>query len=139
MGLSPRRLEYWARTGLVPPSVRTSGGHRRYAFSDLVALRTIKRLTDAGISVQRIRKSVQKLTQILPAVGRPLSELVLVASGDAVVVLRRGAAFEAVSGQAWILEIAAFQREIEDRMNALGAPPTRVSSRDAADRASGSA
>lgn len=81
----------------------------------------MKRLIDAGVSVQRIRRSICKLQQVLPSVQRPLSELVLVASGDAVLVLKHGAAFEAVSGQAWVLEVAAFQREVEDRVRALRA------------------
>jgi hypothetical protein len=48
----------------------------------------------------------------LPSVGQPLSELVLVATGDIVLVFREGSAFEAVSGQEWVFEVAAFEREV---------------------------
>ena len=113
LGVSRRQLQYWAQTDLVCPSVRTPGGHNRYTFRDLVALRTTKRLLDAGASIQRIRSSIQALRKILPTVQRPLAELVLVATGDVVVVIRDGAAFEAVSGQQWVFEVAQFQREVD--------------------------
>ena len=110
--LSRRQLQYWADTDLVRPTVRTRGGHHRYTLEDLVALKAAKRLIDAGVSVQRIRKSIQTLRRILPTVRRPLAELVLVATGDVVLVLHDGAAFEAVTGQEWIFEVSRFEREV---------------------------
>jgi DNA-binding transcriptional MerR regulator len=61
VGISYRQLDYWARTGLVRPSIRDAGGsgtQRLYSFQDLVLLRTIKKLLDAGVSLQRIRKAI---------------------------------------------------------------------------------
>ncbi len=61
-----RQLDYWARTGLVTPSVRAadgSGSQRLYSFTDLVELRIIKRLLDAGVSLQRIREAINYLRQ----------------------------------------------------------------------------
>jgi DNA-binding transcriptional MerR regulator len=112
MDLSRRQLQYWAKTGLIEPSARTPGGHHRYSFDDLVALKATKRLIDAGVSVQKIRKSVRALQALLPTVGRPLSELVLVATGDVVLVFKDDTVFEAVSGQEWIFEVAVFEREV---------------------------
>jgi DNA-binding transcriptional MerR regulator len=113
VGVSRRQLQYWDETDLVPPGARTPGGHARYAFEDLVALKTAKRLIDAGVSVQRIRKSIRALREILPAVQRPLAEVVLVATGDVVLAFKDGNAFDAVSGQEWVFEIAQLQREVE--------------------------
>jgi DNA-binding transcriptional MerR regulator len=113
VGVSRRRLQYWAQTDLVRPSARTRGGHHRYKFEDLVALKAARRLIDAGVSVQRIRKSIELLKRVLPTVRRPLAELVLVATGDVVLVFREGTAFEAVSGQEWVLEVAEFERDVE--------------------------
>jgi hypothetical protein len=113
LGISRRQLQYWSQTGLIAPSVKTPGGHGRYSFRDLVALKAAKRLIDAGVSVQRIRKSIQALTGILPTVRRPLSELVLVATGDVVLAFRNGTVFDAVSGQEWVFEVARFRREID--------------------------
>jgi len=112
LDLSRRQLQYWAKTGLIEPSARTPGGHHRYSFDDLVALKATKRLIDAGVSVQKIRKSVRALQALLPQVGRPLSELVLVTTGDVVLVFQDDTVFEAVSGQEWVFEVADFEREV---------------------------
>jgi DNA-binding transcriptional MerR regulator len=112
LDLSRRQLQYWAKTGLVEPSARTPGGHHRYDFNDLVALKATRRLIDAGVSVQKIRKSVGALRELLPQVGRPLSELVLVATGDVVLVFHDDTVFEAISGQEWVFPVAAFEREV---------------------------
>ena len=111
--ITRRQLQYWAKTGLVEPSARTPGGHGRYTFEDLVALKAAKNLIDAGVSVQRIRSSIRFLRGMLPAVRHPLAELTLVATGDIVLVFKDGTAFDALSGQEWVLEVAAFHREVE--------------------------
>jgi DNA-binding transcriptional MerR regulator len=113
LGISRRQLQYWAQTALVAPTAQTPGGHGRYTFEDLVALKTAKRLIDAGVSVQRIRKSIAALQRILPTVRRPLAELILVATGDVVLAFQDGTAFDAVSGQEWVFEVAQLQREVE--------------------------
>jgi DNA-binding transcriptional MerR regulator len=63
-GITYRQLDYWARTGLVEPSVRGahgSGTQRLYSFRDILILKVIKRLLDAGISLQQIRTAVHHL------------------------------------------------------------------------------
>ena len=126
LGISRRQLQYWAQTDLVVPSVKTPGGHHRYSFADLVALKTTKRLIDAGVSVQRIRESIRSLRDLLPTVERPLSDLVLVTTGDVVLVFRNGSVFEAISGQEWVFEVAQFQREVERWKSASRPEPTRA-------------
>ena len=111
--ISRRQLQYWAQTDLIRPSARTPGGHGRYTFEDLVALKASKRLIDAGVSVQRIRKSIRALRKMLPTVERPLAELILVATGDVVLAFKDGTAFDAISGQQWVFEVARFKREVE--------------------------
>ena len=64
VGISYRQLDYWARTGLVTPSIQDahgSGSQRLYSFQDLVTLRVIKKLLDTGVSLQRVRKAVDHL------------------------------------------------------------------------------
>jgi len=63
-GITYRQLDYWARTGLVEPSVRSatgSGTQRLYSFRDILLLKVIKRLLDAGVSLQQIRQAVAHL------------------------------------------------------------------------------
>jgi DNA-binding transcriptional MerR regulator len=64
VGISYRQLDYWARTSLVVPSIRDasgSGTQRLYSFRDLVVLKVVKRLLDAGVSLQNIRKAIETL------------------------------------------------------------------------------
>jgi DNA-binding transcriptional MerR regulator len=110
-GLSSRQLGYWRKTGLISPAMQTRGGHARYSFVDLVSLKTASRLIDAGVSVQRIRQCLQSLSRFLPNTDTPLQELSLVATGDVVLVLRSNAAFDALTGQEWILHVADLERE----------------------------
>ncbi|MEV5593866.1 MerR family transcriptional regulator [Streptomyces sp. NPDC052496] len=63
-GITYRQLDYWARTGLVEPSVRPaygSGTQRLYNFRDVVVLKIVKRLLDTGVSLQNIRTAVRHL------------------------------------------------------------------------------
>ncbi|HSU34760.1 MAG TPA: MerR family transcriptional regulator [Propionibacteriaceae bacterium] len=63
-GITYRQLDYWARTGLVVPEVRGahgSGSQRLYSFRDILLLKVIKRLIDAGISLQQIRTAIEHL------------------------------------------------------------------------------
>ncbi len=63
-GISYRQLDYWARTGLVQPSIRAatgSGSQRLYGFRDILVLKVVKRLLDTGISLQQIRAAVAHL------------------------------------------------------------------------------
>lgn len=64
VSISYRQLDYWARTSLVVPSVRDasgSGTQRLYSFRDLVVLKVVKRLLDAGVSLQNIRRAIETL------------------------------------------------------------------------------
>ena len=112
-GLTQRQLAYWRRTGLISPTKASQGGHARYTFSDLVLLRTVKQLLDSGVSVQRLRKSISALHHYLQHETSALHELTLVATGDVILVLKKGQAFETVSGQQWIFPIAQLLRDAQ--------------------------
>ena len=65
-GITYRQLDYWARTKLVEPTVRSatgSGTQRLYSFKDILLLKIIKRLLDAGVSLQQIRTAVEHLRE----------------------------------------------------------------------------
>ena len=76
VGISYRQLDYWARTGLVRPSVqdaRGSGSQRLYSFQDLAMLKLIKRMLDTGVNLQQIRKAMGTLKELKePALGTTL-------------------------------------------------------------------
>ncbi|PRW62846.1 MerR family transcriptional regulator [Actinopolyspora mortivallis] len=63
-GITYRQLDYWARTDLVGPSIRLaegSGSQRLYSFKDILVLKVVKRLLDAGVSLHNIRTAVEHL------------------------------------------------------------------------------
>jgi DNA-binding transcriptional MerR regulator len=63
-GITYRQLDYWARTGLVEPSIQSaagSGSQRLYGFRDILVLKIVKRLLDTGVSLQNIRSAVEHL------------------------------------------------------------------------------
>lgn len=81
VGISYRQLDYWARTELVRPSLKDaqgSGSQRLYSFTDLVHLRVIKSLLDAGVNLQQIRKAIEFLTGELKS---PLEKVTLMSDG----------------------------------------------------------
>ena len=66
VGISYRQLDYWARTDLIRPSLTDaagSGSRRRYSYSDLLELKAIKKLIDAGIKLEQVRKVFDYLRQ----------------------------------------------------------------------------
>ena len=68
VGITYRQLDYWARTDLIRPSIadaKGSGTQRRYAYTDLVELKVIKSLLDAGVSLQSARRAVEYLRKNL--------------------------------------------------------------------------
>jgi len=86
--ISYRQLDYWARTGLLKPSIAAahgSGTKRRYSYRDLVQLKVIKQLLDAGISLHSARRAIDCLRSHL---GEELAASKLVLTGTTAVLVR---------------------------------------------------
>lgn len=83
-GIPHRTVDYWSKIGLVVPTVADttgSGVTRRYDFADLLALRLVKELRRAGISIQALRSAVKQIR----GVKNPFAECRLLAIGRTVV------------------------------------------------------
>jgi DNA-binding transcriptional MerR regulator len=83
-GITYRQLDYWARTGLVEPTVRAatgSGTQRLYGFRDILVLKVVKRLLDTGVSLQQIRVAV---THLRDRGVDDLAEITLMSDGASV-------------------------------------------------------
>ncbi len=132
-GITYRQLDYWARTGLVVPSVRDasgSGTQRLYSFRDIVVLKVVKRLLDAGVSLQNIRKAIETLrqwgeedlaTMTLISDGttvyecRSAEEVVdLLQGGQGVFGIAIGGAFKEIQGSLADLPVAAEDEHAAD-------------------------
>lgn len=141
VGISYRQLDYWARTDLIRPSLadaQGSGTQRRYSYRDLVALKVIKSLLDAGVSLQTARKAIEYLRSHL---GEEISSASLVLNGansvlaqtgeDLVDLVRQG------QGVLNIVPLGAVVEELDARMHelesarAVGAAGTSAAGRDA--------
>jgi DNA-binding transcriptional MerR regulator len=86
VGITYRQLDYWARTGLITPSLQKatgSGSQRRYAFGDIVQLKVVKRLLDAGMSLKKIRMAMEILREEL-ASENPLAGVTLLSDGKTI-------------------------------------------------------
>jgi tetratricopeptide (TPR) repeat protein len=97
-GLSESRVRYWAQTGFINPSVGRSG-RRYYSFQDLIGIKVAKDLLGSGITLQKVRKNLAALRQLLPEVDRPLSRLRVGSDGDRMWVQDEDRAFDIPSGQ----------------------------------------
>ena len=100
-GCTPRQLRYWDQVGLVRPTIQQTGGRpgvaRLYAFRDLVALRVVKSLLDAGLSLQKVRRAWDYLNR-KASLDQHLSEVKLVTDGKNLfrVVRREGEVLDAL-------------------------------------------
>jgi DNA-binding transcriptional MerR regulator len=89
VGITYRQLDYWARTGLLHPSItqaKGSGSQRLYSYTDLVQLKVIKRLLDSGVSLQAARKAIE----CLRSTGEDLATANLVIDGRQSVLAHSG-------------------------------------------------
>ena len=124
IGISYRQLDYWDSSGFIQPSVaraKGTGTTRIYSFVDLVCLRTAKRLRDSGISLQKIRKSVDYLRVHFPELGSPLADVVFLTNGTTVFILTRdrNTALDTVmeGGQlAWFIPVGQFVAELRGQV-----------------------
>ena len=81
-----RQLDYWARTDLIKPSIQSaqgSGSQRRYSFPDIVQLKVVKRLLDAGMSLKKIRQAIDILAAQMQT-DSPLADVTLLSDGNTI-------------------------------------------------------
>jgi len=86
VGISYRQLDYWARTDLIRPSLSDaagSGSRRSYSYTDLLELRVIKTLLDAGFKLESVREVFDYLRR---EVQTDIAAAHLVISGNSVVL-----------------------------------------------------
>jgi DNA-binding transcriptional MerR regulator len=115
VGITYRQLDYWARTGLLRPSIadaRGSGSQRRYSYTDVLELKVIKRLLDAGISLQRARRAVECLREGLGA-DLAAANLVLVGT-DSVLAHSDGEVVDLLKGGQGVLNIVPLSGVLEE-------------------------
>lgn len=140
VGITYRQLDYWARTDLLRPSVteaRGSGTQRRYSYRDLLELKVIKRLLDAGVSLRSARRALE----VLRSSGGEVATANLVLNGSQSVLARSGEEIiDLLKGGQGVLNIVALAgvvRELDaaitDLTPAVAGEPDATESELAAD------
>ncbi|MEZ5407400.1 MAG: MerR family transcriptional regulator [Acidimicrobiales bacterium] len=141
VGITYRQLDYWARTDLVRPSVTDaagSGSRRQYSYQDLLRLKVIKTLLDAGIRLESVREVFAYMQDQL---GEDITSANLVVSGNRSVLARSGEELidlvQKGQGVLNVLPLAGIKDEVDARIVALPlaadepVPATRPASRQA--------
>ncbi|GAC1542639.1 MAG: MerR family transcriptional regulator [Acidimicrobiales bacterium] len=143
VGITYRQLDYWARTDLLRPSIseaQGSGTQRRYSYRDLLELKVIKRLLDAGISLQSARRALDVLRQSGEEVATANlvlngSQSVLATTGEQIIDLLKGG-----QGVLNIVPLSGVVSELDAAIHDLGAPtavPAPISDASPADLRTG--
>ena len=134
VGITYRQLDYWARTDLVRPSItdaKGSGTQRTYSFQDLVRLKVVKSLLDAGVKLQTARQAIDYLREHL---GEDLASASLVIEGSSSVLARSGDdIIDLVRNGQGVLNIVPLGRVVTDLEHELDnvEPDERVAVGDA--------
>jgi tetratricopeptide (TPR) repeat protein len=95
LGISEQQLRSWERQGLIPAC-------EAFSFSDLIAVRTLRKLRENRISPKQIGHAIQSLREKFSGVEHPLSELKISPDGKTIAVQVAGQKMEAVSGQMFL-------------------------------------
>lgn len=136
VGISYRQLDYWARTDLVRPSLtdaKGSGSRRRYSYTDLLELRVIKSLLDAGIKLESVRDIFGYLREQLGAeitsanlVIQGSKSVVIQSDGELIDLVKRG------QGVLNILPLGGVRDEMDARIRELHPAESGPTSEDGA-------
>ena len=124
VGISYRQLDYWARTDLIRPSLSDaagSGSRRRYSYKDLLELRVIKTLLDAGIKLESVRDVFEYLRQ---HVKEDIASAHLVINGNSVVLARGDELIDVLAkgqGVLNVLSLAGVKDEVDAQLVPLAA------------------
>jgi DNA-binding transcriptional MerR regulator len=129
VGITYRQLDYWARTDLVRPSLTDaagSGSRRRYSYRDLLELRVIKNLLDAGIKLESVREVFEYLRSHL---GTDIASAHIVIQGSSVLLCDGEQLIDVVrqgQGVLNLLSIESVKKEIDQQLIALRPDPAPV-------------
>ena len=123
VGITYRQLDYWARTDLIRPSLSDasgSGSRRRYSYKDLLELRVIKTLLDAGIKLESVRDVFAFLRE---HVTTDIASAHLVINGSSVVLAQGDELIDVLAngqGVLNVLSLAGVKDEVDAQLVPLG-------------------
>jgi DNA-binding transcriptional MerR regulator len=95
-GATSNQLKYWARIGITEPEV--SGRRAFYSFKDIIKLRVLVSLRKKGLSLQKVRLGISRLSRVLPK-NDPISRVLIYTDGLDMIVVEKGKYFSAITEQ----------------------------------------
>jgi DNA-binding transcriptional MerR regulator len=128
VGITYRQLDYWARTNLIRPSLSDasgSGSRRRYSYKDLLELRVIKTLLDAGIKLESVRDVFDYMRE---HVESEIASAHLVINGNSVILARDNELIDVLAkgqGVLNVLSLAGVKHEVDTQLVPLIADQAR--------------
>lgn len=124
-GATLNQLKYWARIRLIAPEI--NGRRARYSFKDIVKLRVLVFLRKSGLSLQKVRLGINRLSEMLPD-DDPLTRLIIYTDGTDMIVVEKGKYFSAITKQQYFRfdteHIGAEIVELQRRSGRM--PPTQA-------------
>lgn len=90
------QVKYWIRIRLISPEI--NGKRAYYSFKDIVKLRVLVSLRKKGLSLQKVRLGIDRLSEMLPD-DEPLSRLLIYTDGEDMIVVEKGKYFSAITKQ----------------------------------------
>jgi len=126
-GATSNQLKYWGRIELVTPEI--NGRRAHYSFKDIVRLRVLVSLRKNGLSLQKVRLGINRLSEMLPD-DEPLSRLIIYTDGIDMIVVEKGKYFSAITKQQYFrFDTEQIGTEIiELQQNSRHFPPTQTAS-----------
>lgn len=124
-GASANQLKYWVKISLIAPL--KNGKRYFYSFRDIIRIRVVTNLKNNGLSLQKIRKGIDNLAEVLPSDDDPLARLVIFTDGQDMIAMEKGMYFSATSMQRYFrfdleqlqASILKFQSEQADKETTL--------------------
>ncbi len=111
--ITRQQLYYW-RKNLLNAQGKGTGNETRYTFSDLVAIKTILKLREEGVSTHMITRVIKKSRDIFPDMGNLLGSTPIIPSGGRLIVIYRGQAYEGTTGQGVFISLVEVEKEVEE-------------------------
>jgi DNA-binding transcriptional MerR regulator len=125
VGITYRQLDYWARTDLIRPSLADangSGTQRLYSYRDLVELKVIKSLLDAGVKLPKARTALEYLREHL---GEDIGSANLVISSGSVLIKQGEELIDLLQGGQTVFSVVALagvHKEVDSAIRELHPP-----------------
>jgi len=90
VGITYAQIHHWDKIGIIKPSIMGASGigsRRIYSFADIIGLEVAAELKGQGLSVQKIRKSVEYLKKNFPDIDNPMINFMFISDGVSIFIL----------------------------------------------------